>query len=532
MLLLAATIAGCGHGADPLTPDSTNSIAKPAGTEQWIATEPGILEGAARFELRLDPSTLQASIVPEGVRSGQQTIDVSHLSPSAFMTPRTIVVESVSGDAETVDLQYRITHPFPAPSDPTAAPGPLNRADLGFAGQLLVLADVPSAAGHRYFGPTPLNQVLHEVTVNTDLVVDADGYLEPGALLDLPGYTATVFPYQLLINMADLDPMSSVTPTGNYDPVTGWEAKDIGLDEIYWIGYGVLHQGQSVSNQLRFRRSALAALAGKPIGLALLIKYNDPRGGTTPAEKAANRLPPAVPDEHKFAYRMPHGALDVERIVVHDVVGCGYRSDAPSSGRLLMHVADWDATAEITSYTDLDDDPHLDRVYYEEQGAPKLAVALPEEFAQADRILVPYSTNPINDDTAVGGDSAWDSGMPTDELYYHFDLTVPHGAGVSPGEHVALVAAIDRSETYSFVHADDLGEQFLRPDLSPLTNTLIPLQITYQRVPIDFEPAPRQPEGGAVMLSYPIGYPELRRINVDSQGNSWITGYYSSKTDF
>ncbi|MEO7993681.1 MAG: hypothetical protein ABI743_04715, partial [bacterium] len=100
----------------------------------------------------IDPTSLNATVTLEATREAQTAgADLYLLDVGHFLRDDTIRVTSIGRDQTAVILEYSITHPFPAPGDPTAPASATNRADLGFAGYLCFLADVGTVTGNTYF---------------------------------------------------------------------------------------------------------------------------------------------------------------------------------------------------------------------------------------------------------------------------------------------------------------------------------------------------------------------------------------------
>ncbi|MEO7994866.1 MAG: hypothetical protein ABI743_10760, partial [bacterium] len=191
--LMGLVVSGCQHGTsiDPAADQHAPSYSSVVP----LSFHPGD-SIPALFELTIDPATITASAQPVASRgaTGYQA-SMYDLDLHKFQTPTQFKPESVRfnlvGD---VEVAFTHAHPFPAP-DLTQPPIGINRADLGYTGRALILADLPSGqvASHTFFG---------DVIANTDLVRGADGYVQPGDLLFDSGFNTNCFPYMLLADEA------------------------------------------------------------------------------------------------------------------------------------------------------------------------------------------------------------------------------------------------------------------------------------------------------------------------------------------
>lgn len=487
---LAATFAllalGCGGGSGsqsplaPATPATTDPLAAPVLPDVITSVQAGLggvtVDGAisesalAIYTLDIDPAALTATASLKATREATANDDLYLLSIDSFLKSDSLKVTGISSTATTVDINYTIEHPFPQASDPTGTPnGSTNRADLGIAGRVLFLTDVTSATGNTFFDETGASG--GSVIANTDLVANADAYYTPAGLLALSG-TANTFPYKTLVDETGDGSRVGVsnggTPQGNFG-ADGWTRDELASG---WTGFGVLHQGQVTAGSVALNKAALSG--GFTLDVAVLAKYNDPRGGTTPAQKKANRLPPASADATLFAYRMPHGALDVEK-VTFEADGGGFWTNLISGSTMEFKVADFDARATETVETDLSLDLGFGTVAVGEAGAPTLAVCIPGVLGDATVIDTwdPTSTL-VDDDSLRGGDAGMDTGEPGDELYYINTVTKGAIGGQTDGTYRGMVRAID-------------VEDALDPGLTiPLDGTLAPLSANLPR-PIGYQ---------------------------------------------
>jgi hypothetical protein len=172
------------------------------------------------FQVELDIATLRATVSPEAHRTVQFPQARSYdLDIANFLQPDSFAVREFALDpAGNVALTFAHRHPFAAPDFAAGITGQ-NRADLGYTGRLLILADLAPGdiAANSWYGGT--------IRANPRLVEDADGYVNPGDLLANTGpFNANTFPYVLLADEA-LNNRSNVDnggqPNGNYDPPSG-----------------------------------------------------------------------------------------------------------------------------------------------------------------------------------------------------------------------------------------------------------------------------------------------------------------------
>ncbi|HYE80315.1 MAG TPA: hypothetical protein VEI97_20250, partial [bacterium] len=505
---------------DPATgPVNSNTTTGAPGLGA-IATRGDLGQAAlGLYDMRIDPAAGTAAVEVLATRTAQQTDDVYQLSVGDFMRAPALEVLAVRQTATTVDVAYKVSHPFGAPADLSAPASATNRADLGIAGRVLFLADVPSPAGNTFFGDTVLNATL---------VTNADGYIEPRGLLGLSGFTANAFPFKVLVdepvnlrtNTATGTPISNEDRViGNYDPAEGWQADNIGPDRAGWTGFGVLHQGQSATNQVKFSRADLAA-APFNVRVAILAKYVDPRGGTTAAEKRANRLPSQPASITNFVYREPHGALDVERIQFVGATGT-FVADAASPVTLRFKVVDWDARAAETSQADLALSTNPMAVAQGEAGPPTLAVSIPG-VTGGPASEIALTQGPKDDDSVHAGDPARDTGRPRDALFYEETVTKPAGGGQSAGTFTGLVRAID-PEAFANAAAWKFA---LGPGLTPLGGGDVPEDAVYQTFTVNQAPA-----GGWVTHAGNGFGADFFRVLV-KDGTILVGGYFEGTTDF
>ncbi|HYE79322.1 MAG TPA: hypothetical protein VEI97_15160, partial [bacterium] len=467
-----------------------------------------------------------ATISPKVDRGAQANDDLYLLPITRFLRNNSLSVTAVRRNGATIDLTYEVTHPFAGPSDPAGTPTATNRADLGIAGMVLFLVDVPTAGGNTYFDEGAQGQVV----ANTTLVTNPDAYFRPRAMVPTPGL-ANTFPYKLLVDETASLHGSRVgisnggQATGNFG-ADGWTRDELGGTAPFnkWTGFGVLHQGQAATNTLSLDAGFFAGGSRYTFEAAIIAKYNDPRGGATAQEKRANRLPPPTPDHTRFAYRMPHGALDVQRIVFRGTTGTGFRTNEASSAILQFHLEDWDARAPETMLGDLAAEPDVTLVAEGESGLPGFAVSIPGVIGGPGVVDVWDPASAVmDDDTAVGGDPSLDSGRPGDALFYAREVIKAAGSGETAGTYTGMARAIDPEPGGLVLKLDE--------NLNPLTADA-PTQEVYQVFRVEME-GPVEPDRGWAKLLDPgvDKWAEATGVAIDSEGNVLAVGFFHQTID-
>ncbi|HYE78258.1 MAG TPA: hypothetical protein VEI97_09745, partial [bacterium] len=258
-----------------------------------------------------------------------------------------------------VTVEYAISHPFNAPTNLAGPATAGNRADLGVSGRVLFMT--PAPAGRVDDESSPLNKDDYEFVfggsttiANTKVVKNADGYYNPAGMITLADFPAqndaNAWPFKELVDEGlDSREASSTgtaisnggSSTGNYAAATGgWQNGNIGANNDGWTGYGVLHQGQTATNTVEFDPDEAAGGIFE-LDVVVIAKYTDPRGGSTPTQKRANRLPTS--DPNNFAYRMPWGAIDIAQVRTDETGPLGTTAGATTT--LNIGIVDLDMTA-------------------------------------------------------------------------------------------------------------------------------------------------------------------------------------------
>ncbi|MEO7993605.1 MAG: hypothetical protein ABI743_04335 [bacterium] len=448
---LALLALGCGSSSNsplktpsvplvPETPSAPAAIPGQAALGQAIVNGDIAQSALALYAVTIDPGTLAATAQLKATREGAANDDLYLLPIDSFLKPSSFEITGFTSDPATLALNYQFAHPFPAPSDPTGTPnGSTNRADLGVDVQLILLVDAPTATGNTYF----TDRVL-----NTSLISNADVYWSPEALVDTTGFIANTFPvFNVVDEAADnrVGISNGGDPTGNFG-ADGWTRDELGATHDQWTGGNILHQGQSATGSMQLDKAALSALGGFTFDVAVIAKYQDPRGGANGVEKKANRLPPPAADPTKFAYRMSHAAIALPTGRFDGESG-GFYTDTVSASTLQFHVTDWVARAIETTETDLSAELDVTKVAIGESGLPQFAVCIPGVLGDATAVDVwDPNIDVADDDSLAGGDLAVDSGLPGDSLFFSKSVTKLVTSGQTDGTYTGLARATAASE--------------------------------------------------------------------------------------
>ncbi|MEO7995234.1 MAG: hypothetical protein ABI743_12620, partial [bacterium] len=482
-LLVGLGIAGCSHSTattPPLeTPTEGVDLPTPAGPigPSTAALGSPIQHGdkvesaLGLYTIHLNPTNLTATTEADGLRTGEANDDLYALGVDGFLRPDSFKVTKVAGTATTIAITYELSHPFAAPTNLEGTPTAVNRADLGITGLTLFLVDAPASTGHTWFS---------DRIAADGVITNADCYYAPAGLLNLSS-VANTFPAMTLVDErgttgSRVGVSNGGIPTGNFG-ADGWTRAELGSSAPYnqWTGYGALHQGQTSSRTVEINRAGLTSNGTIDLKVAILARYQDPRGGANAAAKKAHRLPPATPDATAFAYRGNHMAFDVAHITYEGESG-GFLGNTVSASTLRFHVEDFDARAISSAQPDLKDDTNMNTVAQGENGVPSLAVCIPGVLGSEVAIESWDSmTNLLDDDSAFGGDVASDTGRPGDELFYSRSITNLVTTGQTGGLYTGMVRVTDPeaaiTEPAYIIELDG--------NLSPLSSN-IPTPVTYQ----------------------------------------------------
>lgn len=456
---------GCGS-PNPASPGASQVSL----LEQPLAVQDQLVAGV--FNLTLDPAALTATLTPrmEAERSAQFQALNFDLDIANFQKPDTLRIVRLAGDVDDdLQLVFRHSHPFAAPNllgNPTAQ----NRADLGYTGRLLIVKDLllSEVPDHIFFDDGSTS-----IVADTRLVKNADGYVNPGTLLQSGSLLANTHPYVLLADEAKNNRIgisNGGNPQGNYgDTAGGWQRPNLGPNGNGWTGFDYIHAGQTVENSFTLRRDALSA-GPVSLQLALLIKYSQP-SGAPPRTNRQLHFPQEPINVANFAYRLPFAALDASKATVTnpDVAidpGIG------STAEVDLILRDWDSKGIEHSSTLLAGVNDVTLIQPGASGQPTAFIDIPA-LSNTPFPLLPTTT--LN------------SGEPGDEIPYNGTMTNTLGTA-GEGTYPGLVRFVDPED-------GDPSASLYRYGSDPDTLQADPtraLQVrTYQHVPVRVgNPAP------------------------------------------
>lgn len=482
-------LGGCAGGSAPTAPTATSTPQTPASAIEFSGGAAASPDGEVHFipggyQLSVTREPLAAEITPwrsgAGIQGKLFDLDIDN-----FMKSDTLTLDGLRLDPDgNVIVDYTVNHPFVPPTNLDGPATAANRADLGFTGRVLFLGDVSAAevSSHTFFT---------DVVANTELVLNADHYVTPGALLVAgDGLRANTFPGKLIVD-EDLGTNGNRNgipnggdPRGNYDaPSGGWQRGNIGASRNGWTGYDFLHQGQSASNSATFDRDALEA-GRASLAVAILIKYTDPRGVPFPQNRNV-RLPQSPTDASVFAYRLPNGALDASKIEFEgaDIVNgqINLTTEVGSEADFSIMVRDWDARATETTEAELDDDSDLSHINIDTSGAPVVTLDFPALVA-----------------TEISFTSGAQTGLPGNEIAYSGTVSNNLGTALAGTRPAGLVRVEDPENTAAGRPTFHFG---VDPDTLQASPDEAMAVITYQALHAQVDRANTAPDCGDIALS-------------------------------
>ncbi|MEO7994279.1 MAG: hypothetical protein ABI743_07755 [bacterium] len=392
--LTVIVLAGCQAAAtapDPGPPTVPESAYAPANFQSGEHL-------SDVFTVHLDPELGTGTVTALEARSAQsqppqaQSYD---LDLTKFVSPTNLRVSAVTvlRNPNRCFLTLSFKHPFRAP-DFSATTSAANRADLGFTGRVLILAD----QNHDSLN-VPGDGLFQW---DAEYMLNPDGYVATGDLLRQTGLTNNLFPYKLLVDEA-LDNRVGISnggdPKGSYNAAAGgWQRANAGTPATGWTGYDYIHQGQEAAVTVQLDYTLLRTTAFT-FNVALLAKYTDPRG-------TANRnfrFPFEPVDVAKFAYRLPYAAIDASNCAwcnTLDIMG------SPTTTQVSAALRDWDTGANEAADATLGDEADVSLVQAGASDAPVIELVNPDLFP-----------TPV----AMTFDSG--TGLPGDELQYSASFT-------------------------------------------------------------------------------------------------------------
>ncbi|MCG3151197.1 MAG: hypothetical protein GEEBNDBF_00468 [bacterium] len=489
LLIALVVLSACNgaNGPQQASPPFSLTQANPA---IWpLRVHPnGMHEGVlgAYQLLPASSSREQPELVPLRENAATQG-DVYLLSIRPFLDRNSLTLVSTApapnGD---VDYTLEFTHPFAMPEDILPPATSQKRLDLFlFDLQCVFLTNGTSS----FFGGS--------VTGDLNLIRDPDGYRQIGPLVDLPrlGITSSnIFPYRLIT------PDPPPHPAGNYG-TSSWEETDF----LAPTGYDVFPQG--ATQQITVRG---VSAPPSPLVVVLLAKYMDPRGGTTPSEKRANRLPqPGEPGA--LRYYLPEAAGDLQRITV-SVAGEVSESDPAQTAMLSVQVLDWDSSAPVaTTFPD---------------------PAQPTAIRQSSRPQGVSASFPDLAATSFPVSGAFEVSGAIDQ-FVTFPIAVQNLSGtvtVPPGEILEVQGLIRiRDEQDSAPAALILLDEALEVMAAPASYEA---SSRYQAVTIPVRSAVSTGQFQWVTAWGGSSWEEGKSVAVDEFGNSYTTGIFEGEVNF
>lgn len=494
LVVLGILLSGCQQGG-PHVPVDEASLVVAAPERRLSDGQEAIV---ALFEVTVDGSSMQGTATVLPLRSSSQG-ELFDLDIAPFRNRESLQIVGLERTADdNLEVAFTHAHPFPAASDLGGAPnGFSNRADLGYTGRLLLLAQDQVQS---FFNG--------EVRLDPTLVVNSDGYLQADALLASPIANVDTFPFVLLADELK-DNRVGITnngnPMGNYDlDGRGWDESNIvgpGGKNNGWTGFDFVHQGQTIWNTFTLSGAAIAANSNSyTLEAALVIQYTDPRGPGTPPSattRKSNRLPRAGGTALDFAYRLPHAALDIAKISEPEPMEVVALTDRCDAG--IVDLRDWDrlATATVANGTDLQNQPEVGTIAlagdFSETSMPFVEFSVPTGlFTNTEFTKIGGAEQKLGQEAIFTGERY---GLPGSELQYQIIAGYAAGSTLVPGSYYGLVRITDNEQR----NDADSGYHFGYPSGSPGDA----LEATYQIVQIEVTVPPTPDFGPPSIYSSP-----------------------------
>lgn len=328
--LALALITGCAQssGTTPTLPAGAGSETNPFGPDVVLD---GMATGAlGALNVSIDPATLEILTSPVVSRETAGQGDIFHLSIRPFLQPRNLRVTGIAlnGDGN-IEVSVLLTHPFAAPADLNPPVSATKRVDLHvFDVNGILVAD----GSDEFFGG--------DVKTNASLLMNADGYRDPGILFDktqfgIPASGANVFAYKLFAQ--GIDTTQPQSNQGNYDPTThGWQGNAL----LAPLGFDVFPQGGSAEVVYEL---AIPGSGSIDFALVVTAKYQDPRSA---GQGRTKRLPTGNPLD--LRYILPEASGDLHRIT-WEVSGTLRDDQSTDIATITAQILDWDHDATVAT---------------------------------------------------------------------------------------------------------------------------------------------------------------------------------------
>jgi len=237
-------------------------------------------------------------------------------------------------------------------------------------------------------------------------------------------------------------------------------------------------------------------------------------------ERRSNRLP--QDDVSKFAYRMPHGALDVQAVsfLGHSA---GLVQGQASFVTLDARVVDWDARAQEAGTVHLGAESDTTLVSAGSSGVPVVTLHVPGIAGSEGNTLAV-----LDDDTAYGGDVETDTGHPLDALFYQGTLA---GTPASAGTLTGMLRAIDPTDISPPADWSTVRRN-LAPDLSALGTALEGTVYQHFSVTVDSAAGPPVASWSFISGQNVTCEPTVIELTVPTLGPTNTTGNYIVGVDW
>lgn len=425
LLLPALTSCGRSHSPTAVNTEVESVIAKATAQASAYEFVP------ARFHVQIDPGLGSAIVTPVREAAGPQAKSFD-LDIANFTNEESFVVTGVQVlNANELEITFTHAHPFSSIvfENPTTS---TNRADLGYTGRLVILAD---GNAQSFFGG--------EVTLDPSLVIRPDGYVNTGDLLAATGLANDTFPYVMLADEKKDNRVGIASgpryPKGNYDANIangGWNAANIvgPTENNGWTGFDFVHQGQTIENSFILDLNTLS-MSSFDFDVALLIKYTDPRGTTG----KTNRRPLATPNNLLFCYRLPFAALDCS-VISAGPKNCEVTQTLGDTLHVAVGVRDYDAAVEESGDADLSDELNQLKVPPGTSAFAKVEADMPDLSSTVQQIAAQSDSGTVTDQNMTPDPQYTDY-----STRYRGSIENENGS-LAPGNYYGCIRVTDQEE--------------------------------------------------------------------------------------